>query len=119
MTTYEGTVTAASTWGGHAARMDVRPGLPGSVEELFHHVGAPRFGFTLRDLGEAAGALDEARLHRAIGVIHRPHTERQSHYVHARLPRAYDAILHVDETTALEALAPLAPTPPSSSRRAA
>jgi erythromycin esterase-like protein len=35
-TTYAGTVTAASEWGGIAERKTVRPALPNSVEELFH-----------------------------------------------------------------------------------
>jgi hypothetical protein len=40
----------------------------------------------------------------AIGVIYRPETERASHYFHARLPQQFDAILHIDETHALEPL---------------
>jgi erythromycin esterase-like protein len=56
----------------------------------------------LRDLGEAAGGLREPRLQRAIGVVYRPDTERESHYVHARLPAQFDALIHLDETRALE-----------------
>ena len=40
-TTYTGTVTAASEWGGIAERKVVRPALNGSVEELFHETGRP------------------------------------------------------------------------------
>jgi erythromycin esterase-like protein/predicted phosphoribosyltransferase len=103
-TTYTGTVTAASDWGGPAERKQVRPGLPGSYEELFHRTGMPRFLLTLRDLGEAAGGLQEPRLERAIGVIYRPDTERVSHYLRARLPAQFDAVIHLDETRALEPL---------------
>jgi erythromycin esterase-like protein len=41
-TTYTGTVTAASDWGGAAERKHVRRALPGSWEELFHERGVPR-----------------------------------------------------------------------------
>ncbi|HYZ90261.1 MAG TPA: erythromycin esterase family protein, partial [Myxococcales bacterium] len=102
--TYTGTVTAASQWGGPAERKRVRPALSGSYENLFHRTGSPRFLLTLRDLAEAAGGLREPRLQRAIGVVYLPATERVSHYFHARLPSQFDAIIHVDETRALEPL---------------
>jgi hypothetical protein len=37
-------------------------------------------------------------------VIYRPETERQSHYFRARLPDQFDAVLHFDETRAVEPL---------------
>ena len=49
-------------------------------------------------------ALREPRLERAIGVIYRPDTERMSHYFYARLPDQFDAVLHFDETRAVEPL---------------
>jgi erythromycin esterase-like protein len=58
----------------------------------------------LGDLGEAAGGLYEPRLQRAIGVIYRPQTERQSHYFEVTLPDQFDAIIHIDHTRALEPL---------------
>jgi erythromycin esterase-like protein len=48
--------------------------------------------------------LSEPKLERAIGVIYRPETERMSHYFWARLPDQFDAILHFDETRAVEPL---------------
>jgi erythromycin esterase-like protein len=102
--TYRGTVTAAADWGGAAERKRVRPALQGSYEELFHEVGLPRFLLALRDDGAAAQGLRRPRLERAIGVIYRPQTERTSHYFHARLPEQFDAVLHVDETRAVEPL---------------
>ena len=44
------------------------------------------------------------RLQRAIGVIYRPETERQSHYCTTRLPKQFDALIHIDDTSALEPL---------------
>jgi erythromycin esterase-like protein len=102
-TTFEGTVTAASDWGGRAERKRVRPALRGSHEALLHDTegtccwvdtGEPE----VRDL------LVVPRLERAIGVIYRPDTERQSHYFHARLAEQFDAVIHVDHSRALEPL---------------
>jgi erythromycin esterase-like protein len=103
-TTYTGTVTAASDWGDPAERKTVRPGLPGSYEALFHATGVPRFLLLLDNLGEATAALHEPRLERAIGVIYRPQTERWSHYFHVQLPLQLDAVMHIDQTRALEPL---------------
>jgi len=104
LSTYTGTVTAASEWGGPAERKQVRPALPGSYEGLFHRIGASKFLLTLGDLGEAAGGLGEPHLQRAIGVVYLPGTERVSHYFHARLPSQFDALMHLDQTRALEPL---------------
>jgi erythromycin esterase-like protein len=43
-------------------------------------------------------------LQRAIGVIYQPRTERMSHYFHTRLPSQFDAMIHIDETRALQPL---------------
>ncbi|HEX9988280.1 MAG TPA: erythromycin esterase family protein [Chloroflexia bacterium] len=102
--TYSGTVTAASDWGDPPERKRVRPGMPGSYEELFHDVGLPRFMVLLRDSSDIAHALLQPRLQRAIGVIYRPQTERLSHYFQARLSDQFDAMIHIDETRALEPL---------------
>lgn len=102
LTTHAGTVTAAREWGDSPERRRVRPALPGSYERLFHEIGIPRFALDLQALGEAAGELREVRLQRAIGVVYRPESERQSHYFEVRLPAAFDFIAHFDQTRALE-----------------
>jgi erythromycin esterase-like protein len=102
-TTYSGTVTAADEWGGQAQRMRVRPALGTSFEHLFHQVGEEAFSISLRG-GTAVERLRSARLERAIGVIYRPHTERQSHYFQARLSDQFDVVMHVDETRGVEPL---------------
>lgn len=100
MTTYEGSVTAASDWGGPAERKRVRPALRDSYETLFHQTEEPRFFLNLHGVDE----LRQERLERAIGVIYRPESERLSHYFHARLPDQFDAVLHFDKTRAVEPL---------------
>jgi erythromycin esterase-like protein len=49
----------------------------------------------------AREALDQPLLNRAIGVVYRPRTERQSHYFLSRVGRQFDAIYHVDRTRAV------------------
>jgi erythromycin esterase-like protein len=102
--TYAGTVTAASDWDEPAERKRVRPGLAGSFEALFHSLEVPDLLLPLRGRPELASALGQTRLERAIGVIYRPETERISHYFEARLPEQFDAVIHLDETTAVEPL---------------
>jgi erythromycin esterase-like protein len=101
--TYMGAVTAASDWDAPAETKRVRPGLPGSYEELFHSTGSPRFMLLLRS-PSLPDEVHAERLQRAIGVIYRPETERESHYFHARLPEQFDFMIHLDETRALRPL---------------
>jgi erythromycin esterase-like protein len=97
LTTNSGTVTAASDWGGPAERKRVRPALSGSWERQFHESGISRF---LVEPSELPGQ----QLERAIGVIYRPETERMSHYFDAQIADQFDAVIHFDETRALEPL---------------
>jgi erythromycin esterase-like protein/predicted phosphoribosyltransferase len=103
-TTHHGTVTAASDWDGPAERKNVRPALAGSYEALLHEVLPDRFLLPLRADDPAKRGLSDPRLERAIGVIYRPETERMSHYFQARLPDQFDAVLHFEETRAVEPL---------------
>jgi erythromycin esterase-like protein len=104
-TTHHGTVTAASDWGSPAERKNVRPALAGSWEALLHETGLGHF---LLGFGRGAELTqnfrDPKRLERAIGVIYRPETERASHYFSARLSDQFDAVVHFDETRAVEPL---------------
>lgn len=103
-TTDHGTVTAASEWGASAERKNVRPALVGSWEAVFHTALPGRFLLTWDRDDALRAALTEPRLERAIGVIYRPETERASHYFEARLAEQFDALLHFDETRAVEPL---------------
>ena len=104
--TYDGWVTAASSWDGPGERKQVLPALPGSYEDVFHQTGLGNFMLSLRPGSAAHDLLLERRLGRAIGVLYLPRTERQSHYFLSRLPRQFDAILHFDTTSAVEPLEP-------------
>ena len=102
--TNRGLVTAASDWDDPPQRKRVRVGLEGSWEDILHRTGVERFLLPLRDIAELRSLAAPKRLQRAIGVIYRPETERQSHYFETRLADQFDALIHIDETSALEPL---------------
>lgn len=103
-TTYSGTVTVASTWGLPSERMQLRPALPGSIEWLFHALETSAFLLLLDSSHDALADLNREMLQRAIGAVYRPETERLSHYFTARLMEQFNAVIHFDETRALEPL---------------
>jgi erythromycin esterase-like protein len=100
-TTHVGTVTAAREWDEPAARRRVNPSTAHSYERLFHDTGFERFALATSAVRQA---LAEPRLERAIGVIYKPETERTSHYFRARLVHQFDAVIHIDQTTAITPL---------------
>ncbi len=100
--TNTGTVTAASEWDAPPERKRVRPALADSYEGLFHQLGVGNFMLTFH--AGVASELERRRLERAIGVIYLPETERISHYFYADLTHQFDAVIHFDETRALEPL---------------
>ena len=102
-TTFDGTVTAATDWGGPAERKRVRPAFVGSHEAFLHEAQVPRFWLDTAQLA-VHDTLVVPRLERAIGVIYRPQTERRSHYFEAHLANQFDVVIHLDHTRALEPL---------------
>ena len=106
-TTHTGTVTAANDWDEPAETRSVLPSMAGSYERLCHDAAIDRFYLGLQD-PVVRRALREPRLERAIGVIYRPETERQSHYFKALLCNQFDAIVHIDVTSAVRPLEELA-----------
>lgn len=105
--THTGTVTAAHDWDTPALKHRVRPSRDDSHERVLHH-GEPDDFLLVLDHQEVREVLEIERLERAIGVVYRPETERTSHYFGARLARQFDAVIHIDTSTAVE---PLEPTP--------
>ena len=83
----------------------MRPALRDSYERLFHDVEEKAFSIIVAQAPpRAAELLRTPRLERAIGVIYRPRTERQSHYFRARLADQFDAVIHIDDSRAVEPL---------------
>lgn len=96
--THDGAVTAAQDWDEPHRTMTINPSRPDSVERLFHDTGCERM---LLDLAQAPEGLDTPRLQRFIGVVYRPDTERQSHYMEATLPEQFDGWIWFDRTRPL------------------
>jgi erythromycin esterase-like protein len=103
-TTYHGTVLAAEEWDAPGRVRRLNPALPESFSGLFHRTGIPAFLLTFRGREELSRAMGEPRLERAVGVVYMPATERQSHYFTAMLSRQFDAVIHVDSSTAVTPL---------------
>ncbi len=103
-TTSRGTVSAASEWGAPVERKRIVPALDESYEALLHATGMP--AFLLAPVADEAlrDVLGRPRLERAIGVIYRPDTERQSHWFGAAIADQFDALVHIDVTRAVEPL---------------
>ena len=107
--TDHGTVAAADDWDAPMQIKTVLPSRPDSYERVFRHTGTARSLTDLRQDEELRSALATPRLERAIGVIYRPETERQSHYFEAVLPEQFDAYVWFEQTQAVTPLPTVAP----------
>jgi erythromycin esterase-like protein len=118
-TTYTGTVTAADSWDMDPDFKRVRPSLTESVEFLLHEALIKDSSLTsdgqyyllfrsnnrsVELSKELHTELHKKRLERAIGVIYRPRSERQSHYFEANLSTQFDCVIHIEITRALRPL---------------
>ncbi len=106
MATDRGEVAAADNWDEPMQVMQVRPSRPDSWEHAFLQTGLRASLTSWRDEPSLRGALASPRLERAIGVIYRPATERQSHYFRAILSEQFDALLWLEQTTAVTPIGP-------------
>jgi erythromycin esterase-like protein len=94
-------VTAAARWDEMPKTMAIAPPDAETYEGVFATLDRPAFLLFPRDNPTLAKHLDLPRLQRAIGVVYRPETERHSHYYFAALTRQFDALIHINRTTAL------------------
>ncbi len=106
VTTYAGTVAAASRWHAPEERKRIVPARGDSYEYLFHSMNLARFLVPLRPHRPKLAGLPQQARERAIGVIYRPEAELYSHYFTARLIDQFDALYHFDVTRAIEPLEP-------------
>ncbi len=104
--THTGTVAAASNWDSEMEVKQVRPSLEKSYENLCHQTGQTGFLLPLATGSDprVVRGLTLPRLERAIGVIYRPETERQSHYFEANLPAQFDEYIWVERSRAVTPL---------------
>jgi len=111
MGTDRGEVACASEWDEPMRIKQVRPSRPDSWEQRFLRTGIPASLTDWRgeQSAELRAALSETLLERAIGVIYRPESERQSHYFEAVLAEQFDAWIWLEETHAVTPLGPRQP----------
>jgi protein-L-isoaspartate(D-aspartate) O-methyltransferase len=104
--TDHGTVAAASYWDGEMQIKQVRTALSGSYERFMHLTEMDCFFLPITKSNNRSliTTLQPRKLERAIGVIYRPETERQSHYFEASLPKQFDEWIWFDQTTAVNPL---------------
>jgi len=101
---FEGTVIAAPRWGAPLRQMPVPSARQDSHESLLHEI-ASREPLLLVFPSERDGAwLSSRRGHRAIGVVYDPGRDRYGNWVPTVIGRRYDALIHIDRTTALHPL---------------
>lgn len=104
-TTHVGTVAAAQNWGEPCRKMRVKSSKLGTWEHLLHRSEVGRFALDFRHgSDELRKAMHGPLLERAIGVIYRPQTERQSHLFSANISEQFDYVIHFDSTHAVHPL---------------
>jgi erythromycin esterase-like protein len=103
LTTAGGTVTAAADWDAPAQAMRLRAPLDGSVEQLLHETSTDPM---LVPLGRRTvdDRLRDTWLERAVGAVYRPQAELFCHYMRVCPADRFDAVIHIDETHALQPL---------------
>lgn len=104
LTTYNGTVAAASQWGAKVEKKTLNPALDGSYEELFHNTDIKSFMLDFNDLPSDLNTFKQNHLERSVGVVYTPESERVSHYFNARMADQFHAVIHIDHTSAVEPL---------------
>ncbi len=111
MGTDHGEVACASDWDEPMRIKQIRPSRPDSWEQRFLCTGLAASLTDWRDnnSAELREVLAETLLERAIGVIYRPESERQSHYFEAVLAEQFDAWIWLEETHPVTPLGPRQP----------
>jgi erythromycin esterase len=98
---YEGTVIAATSWGGAMRSMPVPPAHEDSYEHMLHEE-SDEDRLLLFD-ANANDRFSQWKGQRAIGVVYHPGYER-GNYVPTLLSRRYDALIYLDQTSAVHPL---------------
>jgi len=118
--TFRGSVTAAKNWDEAAQYAKVRNGIYGSYEHTFHaaadYMEHKDYYLLFRSnnqeeqvSADLVKTLEQQRYERYIGVIYRPDTEKASHYCRSSITKEFDAVVFIDETSALPPLDHTAP----------
>lgn len=107
--THRGTVRAAPAWGARDRVRPLRPAIPESWHGVLHRDAPPAVLLVFRGNPALAAEYAASRPERAVGVLYLPGSERRDHYFNAALSGQFDAVIHIDATTALDSLGRSAP----------
>lgn len=108
--TYSGSVIASPRWEGPVKVITVPPAIPDSIEASLNLISQKRNCSNLLlvfDQKSLKGSLSSPIAYRYIAVVYNPKEERNENYMMGLLPNRFDALLFVDETSALEPLSVL------------
>ena len=100
---YQGSVTAAKSWGAPMKKMSLPAALPGSWEYYLHKTGAKNKWLMMEDFMQDV-FLENHIGHRAVGVVYHPEQEKYGNYVPSIIPLRYDAFIFIDESNSLHPL---------------
>jgi len=100
---HSGTVIAGDEWGAPMEEFEVPTARVGSIEDILHKESASD-RYILFSEGIPEKIYETEVYHRAIGVVYHPGSEKLGNYVPSVLSRRYDALLFLDETSALHPL---------------
>lgn len=99
---YEGKVIAGEQWGAPMEEMEMPAARKNSIEAWIHErYGSD--GYILFN-EENDTRYSKPIAHRAIGVVYDPDRDRISNYVPSILSKRYDALIYIDQTSALHPL---------------
>jgi putative phosphoribosyl transferase len=105
---YHGSVTAGKAWGGKEEKMFLPKAQKGSYEDYFHQAAmnmhADKLLMRFDKLNKDSNLYKKLG-HRAVGVVYDPAHESRGNYVPTKMADRYDAMIFIDETTAVEPLA--------------
>lgn len=110
---YEGEVIAADDWDEPYKKMPLPPAIHDSWEHVLHNLGQNDRILIFSEDNEASKVFSDWKGQRAVGVVYEPRAEF-GNYVPTVLRERYDALIHIDKTTALKPLGvePKAEGPP-------
>jgi erythromycin esterase-like protein len=102
--THSGQVRAATEWGAPDRVWEMPPALPQSTSGRLHYRGPAATLLIFRGNPALAAEFTEREVQRAIGVIYVRHDELRNHYFYAVPSAQFDALIHLDVTSALDSL---------------
>jgi erythromycin esterase len=101
---FSGSVIAGRKWGDVMRKIIVPEAIPGSWEDIFHIASGGNNRLLMMNRLNGEACISSHILHRGIGVVYNPESEKFINYVPSIIPMRYDAFIYIDKTKALHPL---------------